>query len=85
MKKLIAKTLPRLQFKRGIGDLHTIKISINGKVNGRDRSINYIFFKKVKDKQKPRTHQLYLKINYGFREALSKYGVFAIKIWFSRI
>ncbi len=85
IKKLISRTLPGLQFRKGIGDLHTVKISINGKVNGRDRSINYIFFKKVKDKQKPRTHQLYLSVNYGFREALSRYGVFAIKIWFSRV
>jgi len=72
--------LPRLQFKKSIGDLYTVKISINGKVAGRDRAINYIFFKKIKDNQKPRIHQLYLYVNYGFREVLSKYGVFAVKI-----
>jgi len=74
-----------LQFKKGFCDLYTVKVSVNGKVNGRDRAINYIFFKKIKDKQKPRFHQNYLYINYGFRECVSRYGVFAIKIWFSRI
>ena len=49
-----------------------------------DQLIIY-FLKKIKDKQKPRTHQHYLYANYGFREALSRYGVFAIKIWFIRI
>jgi len=80
MKRLLSRTLPSLYFKRGLGEIHTIRVSVNGKINGRNRSINYLFFKKVKDKQKPRVHQNYLYINYGFREVISKYGVFAFKI-----
>jgi len=85
MKYLLTRDIPNFQFKKGIGHIYTIKVSVNGKVNGRNRSINYIFLKKNKDEQKPRTHQNYLYVNYGFRESLSRYGVFAIKIWFIRI
>jgi ribosomal protein S3 len=80
MKRLLTDALPSFYFRRGMGDLYTIKVSINGKINGRNRTINHIFFKKIKDKQSPRTHQIYLYVNYGFREVLSKYGIFAIKV-----
>jgi hypothetical protein len=85
MKYLLIRDIPSFEFKRGIGHIYTIKLSINGKVNGRNRAINYIFFKKNKDQQKPRLHQNYLHVNYGFRESISRYGVFAIKAWFIRI
>jgi len=85
MKRLLTDTLPKYYFKYGMGEIYTIKVSINGKINGRNRTINHIFLKKIKDKQYPRTHQLYLYANYGFREVLSRYGLFAVKIWFFRV
>ena len=45
MKYLLTRDIPNFQFKKGIGHIYTIKVSVNGKVNGRNRSINYIFLK----------------------------------------
>ena len=62
-----------------------LRIMINGKINGRDRSTSYLIYKFYKDKQISKIHQIYLKIDYSLSFANSKYGVFGIKVWISRL
>ncbi len=62
-----------------------LRVLINGKINGRDRSTSYLIYKFYKDKQKSKIHQIYLKVDYSLSFANSKYGVFGIRVWISRI
>jgi ribosomal protein S3 len=62
-----------------------MKISINGKINGRDRSIHYLMSKLYKDLQATKAHPVFLKVDYSLSFANSKYGVFGIKVWISRL
>ncbi len=60
--------------------INGLRIGINGKINGRDRAINYLIYKFYKDKQRSKIHQIYLKVDYSLSFANSKYGVFGIRV-----
>jgi len=80
MRVYLTSTITDSFFKRGYGEIFSIKVSINGKINGRDRSTNYIFHKAIKDDQHPPKMLLSVKIDFAFKEALSKYGVINVKV-----
>jgi len=60
--------------------IHSIRVSINGKINGRDRSINHLFAKYLRVDQVSKVNQLFLKIDYALMQAKSLYGSFGIRI-----
>jgi ribosomal protein S3 len=58
-----------------------IRISVNGKINGRDRSINHLIFKtSLKDNQLTKIDWLCLKVDYSCIQAKSRYGSFALRV-----
>ncbi len=65
--------------------IDSIRISINGKINGKDRASNFLMYKYYKDKQIAKIYWLILKVDYGMIQAKSRYGSFGIRIWLSRI
>jgi hypothetical protein len=65
--------------------IDSIRISINGKINGKDRSSNFLIYKYYKDKQIAKIYWIILKVDYGLIQAKSMYGSFGIRIWLSRL
>jgi len=61
------------------------RISINGKINGKDRAINYLFYKDYKINQISKINWLDLKVDYSLIQADSWYGSFGIRVWISRV
>jgi len=79
LKTTISDILPKSLINNPIR-VDGIRISINGKVNGRDRAINYLVCKFYKDRQYTKVHPIFVKIDYSLSFANSKYGVFGIKV-----
>lgn len=65
--------------------IDSIRISINGKINGKDRANTFLIYKYYKDKQIAKIYWIILKVDYGMIQAKSRYGSFGIRIWLSRI
>ena len=86
--KILKTTITGILPKSLVNDpirIDGLKISINGKINGRDRSIHYLISKLYKDLQPTKVHPIFVKIDYSLSFANSKYGIFGIKVWLSRI
>jgi ribosomal protein S3 len=79
LKITIREVLPKNMINNP-ARLDGIRISINGKINGRNRSINYLIQKLYKDSQITKFHPIFLKIDYSMSLANSKYGVFGIRV-----
>ena len=62
-----------------------IRISINGKINGKNRSTNHLIYKYYKDLQITKLYWITLKVDYSLIQAKSMYGSFGIRVWFSRV
>lgn len=60
------------------------RISINGKINGRNRAIRYLFYKYYKKDQISKIHWIDTKVDYSLVGADSWYGSFGIRVWISR-
>jgi hypothetical protein len=84
IRTIVREILP-LNLTRNSIKVDGLRIGINGKINGRDRAINYLIYKYYKDKQISKIHQIYLKVDYSLSFANSKYGVFGIRVWISRL
>ena len=84
LKTTITQILPR-SLINDPARVDGIRISVNGKINGRDRSINYLICKFYKDLQSTKVHPIFLKVDYSLSFANSKYGIFGIKVWLSRL
>jgi hypothetical protein len=84
IRTVIREVLPR-NLMKDPKKVDGLRVLINGKINGRDRSTSYLIYKFYKDKQKSKIHQIYLKVDYSLSFANSKYGVFGIRVWISRI
>lgn len=80
MCKLINYTLCKPFFKRGLGEIYSIKLHINGKINGVDRARDFIFIKMSNQNVQPTFMWLFLKVTFSFIESLSRYGVFSIRV-----
>ena len=83
VKAIIRDILPKSMVDNPI-KIDGLRIGINGKINGRDRSINYLMWKYFKDRQISKIHPIYLKVDYSLSTANSKYGIFGLRVWISR-
>lgn len=83
VRTIVREVLPKSLTENPI-KIDGFRIGINGKINGRDRSINYLIYKYFKGMHISKIHQIYLKVDYSLSLANSKYGVFGIRVWLSR-
>ena len=65
--------------------VYGFKVNVNGKINGRDRSISHVIQKRQKDYQKIKFFWIRLRVDYSLRQAKSKYGSFGLRVWISRL
>jgi hypothetical protein len=72
-------------YKAFFRHLDGFRISINGKINGKDRAIRYLLYKDYKQNQISKINWLDLKVDYSLMQSDSWYGSFGIRVWISRV
>jgi hypothetical protein len=72
-------------YKSFFRHLDGFRISINGKINGKDRAVRYLFYKDYKKNQISKVNWIDLKVDYSVMQADSLYGSFGIRVWISRV
>jgi hypothetical protein len=85
LKACLNDILPETKLYESPISLDGLRISINGKINGKDRAIAYLFYKFYKDKQISKLYWIDLKVDYSLTYVFSWYGSFGIKVWISKI
>lgn len=79
VRSTITDILPKNMINNPIR-IDGFRIGINGKINGRDRSINFLMYKYFRDSQVTKILPIFLKVDYSLSFANSKYGVFGIRV-----